>query len=137
MAVFLLGLCALTLSPSASAVNSIEKTAAVGGARIPLAVIGDSDSQGFHDIHDPNAPAVPRGGRFAASTFQWTEALARMRGDQLDLGEWGVHGMRGRVAAAIEWVGLAPTVESWGWGEVRAPKKRDHRYNFAYSGDGC
>jgi hypothetical protein len=136
MAVLFLGLCALTLSPSVSAVNAAEKPVPGGDARIPLAVIGDSDSQGFHDIHDPNAPAVPRGGRFADTTFQWTEALAKLRGDQLDLGEWGVHGMRGRVAAAIEWVGLANTVESWGW-EIRAPKKRDHRYNFAYSGDGC
>jgi len=136
MAVLFLGISALTVSSPAHAVNAIAKPAPFGGDRIPLAVIGDSDSQGFHDVHDPNAPAVPRGGRFADTTFQWTEALAKLRGDQLDLGEWGVHGMRGRVAAAIEWFGLATTAESWGW-EVRSPKKRDHRYNFAYSGDGC
>lgn len=136
MAVFFLGISALTVSSLTHAANAIPKPALLGGARIPLAVIGDSDSQGFRDVHDPNAPAVPRGGRFADTTFQWTEALAKLRGDQLDLGEWGMHGMRGRVAAAIEWVGVANPIESWGW-EVRAPKKRDHRYNFAYSGDGC
>ena len=134
MALFILAMSAPTLSLPAKATDTTPMQPHL--VRIPLAVIGDSDSQGFHDVHDPHAPAVPRGGSYADTTFQWTEALAKMRGDQLDLGEWGMHGMRGRVAAAIEWFGLAGTAESWGW-EVRAPKKRDHLYNFAYSGDGC
>lgn len=104
--------------------------------RIPLAVIGDSDSQGFQDLYPADLKEVPRGGKYHATTFQWTEALARMRGQQLDLGDWGVHGMGGHLANAIEWVGLSGAAESIGW-EVRAPKKRDHRFNFAFSGNGC
>jgi hypothetical protein len=103
---------------------------------IPFAVIGDSDSQGFQDLYDAPAQDMPRGGPYHATTFQWTEVLAKLRGNELDLGVWGVHGMRGRLALTLESVGLAGVAESLGW-EVRAPTKRDHRYNFAHAGDGC
>jgi len=103
---------------------------------VPFAVVGDSDSQGFQNLYDAKLPEVPRGGSFHDSTLQWTEVLAKLRGNELDLGDWGVHGMPGRVARVLEWVHLDRAAESFGW-EVRAPAKRDHRHNFAYSGDGC
>lgn len=121
---------------------SIASTAAPGDsspdrtARIPIAVLGDSDSQSYQNLPDTSTSTVARGGKFHATTFQWTESLAKLRGDQLDLGTWGVHGMRGRLALAIEWLGLARFAEAHGW-EVRAPIKQDHQFNFAFSGDGC
>ena len=123
-------------SATVDAETSASTSASPATPRIALAVLGDSDSQGYQNVEGPSASTVPRGGAYHASTFQWTEALARLRGDEFDLGAWGVHGMRGRAAIALEWLGLAHTAESSGW-EVRAPVKQDHRYNFAFAGDGC
>jgi hypothetical protein len=91
---------------------------------IPLATLGDSDSHSYHDrIWAPKA----RGGPFAAGTFQWTEALQQMRGQQIDLGPWGVWGARKRWVQALNMVGL----------DARAPRKEDFRYNFAFAGARC
>lgn len=138
LARFLGALVVLFMSvPAVSADDAMTSTASTPSkARTPFAVIGDSDSQGFQNLYDAKLPEVPRGGQYHDTTLQWTEVLAKLRGNQLDLGEWGVHGMSGRLAQALEWARLARAAESLGW-EVRAPIKRDHRYNFAYAGDGC
>jgi len=70
-----------------------------------------------------------RGGKpFDASTFQWTEVLDRTRGDQLDLGRWGVWGVE-RYRYAL----LARTFGR----KVRHPRKRDFEYNMAISNARC
>lgn len=93
----------------------------------PLAVIGDSDSHSYHDRITFPPGSDKRGGDYRETTLQWTEVLARLRGQQLDPGEWGVHGTRGTVARARRWLGL----------EGRSPPKEDYRYNFALSGSEC
>ncbi len=90
----------------------------------PIAVLGDSDSQAFHDtLWTP----AGRGGDFAAHTFQWTEILARLRGTALDPGPWGVWGTRKTLARLLDLAGLP----------ARAPRKADHRNNFAFAGARC
>ena len=51
----------------------------------------------------------------------------RLRGDQIDLGEWRVWGPPNPIAKARELLGLP----------VRRPQKEDYRYNFAINGAGC
>jgi len=133
---FLMAVVVLCMGISCLAADDAAAPYPSAARRLALAVIGDSDSQGFQNIYDPKLPEVPRGGKYHDTSLQWTEVLAKLRGKQLDLGDWGVHGMSGRLARTIEWVGLAGAAESFGW-EVRAPIKRDHRYNFAYAGNGC
>lgn len=94
---------------------------------VPVGVLGDSDSHSFHDRFMFMPKTGHRGGVFHASTFQWTEVLARLRGDQLDLGDWGVWGTRPRLARLREWLGLPG----------RAPKKEDYLHNLALSGAEC
>ncbi|MGF6644746.1 hypothetical protein P3T17_002889 [Paraburkholderia sp. GAS82] len=94
--------------------------------RIRLAVLGDSDSQSYHDarmLGDPNM----RGGPRRATTWQWTEVIARLRGNQIDLGDWGTWGT-GKYRAYFD--------EAFG-ALARAPRKDDYRYNFAVSGATC
>lgn len=95
--------------------------------RVAFAVVGDSDSHSYQDTRafPPGSPS--RGGAYRATTYQWTDVLATLRGDRLDLGERGTWGMNGRLAKGVRLLGL----------EARAPRKVDHRYNFAVSGDGC
>jgi hypothetical protein len=95
--------------------------------RVPLAVLGDSDSQAYHDSLAYPAGSGLRGGAFHAQTFQWTELLARLRGEELDLGDWGEYGGRLSVVRVLEALGF----------ERRAPRKRDHEYNFAFAGAHC
>src|SRR5690606_24486956 len=94
---------------------------------VPLAVLGDSDSHAYHDtLHFP--PGWPaRGGPSRAITFQWTEVLARRRPEAIDLGPWGRWGMRRSWARVLGRLGRT----------VRAPRKEDHRHNFAVSGARC
>ncbi|MGH8061817.1 MAG: GDSL-type esterase/lipase family protein [Pseudoxanthomonas sp.] len=94
---------------------------------IPLAVIGDSDSHSYQDRISFPPGGDKRGGAHHEATLQWTEVLARLRGQRLDPGEWGAHGTRGTVARARRWLGL----------EGRSPPKEDYRYNFALSGSEC
>ena len=88
--------------------------------RIPLAVLGDSDSESY---------ARQRGGAFAAQTLQWTEVLGQLRSRQLDLGAWGSWG---QFARWMRWQ------RALGWPlRTRAPRKYDFEYNFAIGGAGC
>jgi len=96
-------------------------------ASIPLAVIGDSDSHGYHDTRAFPPGGADRGGRLRDTTYQWTEVVAALRGDTLDLGARTDTGTWGRLAPPLRAVGL----------DVRAPRKIDHRHNFAVSGQGC
>ncbi|MFM0504635.1 GDSL-type esterase/lipase family protein [Paraburkholderia caffeinilytica] len=106
--------------------SAVAAGPAVPSGRIRLAVLGDSDSQSYHDtlmLGDPHM----RGGPRRATTWQWTEILARLRGDQIDLGEWGVWGT-GKYRAYLD--------EALGF-LSRTPPKYDYRYNFAVSGAIC
>ena len=93
----------------------------------PLAVLGDSDSHAYQDTVSFPPYGDKRGGAHRAATLQWTEVLARVRPAQFDLGEWGVWGMPRPVARLQHLLGL----------QDRAPRKQDHRFNFAISGAGC
>jgi len=94
--------------------------------RIRFAVLGDSDSQSYHDTLLLGDPGL-RGGSRRATTWQWTEILARLRGDQLDFGQWGAWGT-GRYRALIGEALGRP---------ARTPPKDDYRYNFAITGATC
>lgn len=96
-------------------------------ARLALAVIGDSDSHAYQDrISFPPGTAL-RGGPYRDVSYNWFELIARLRGDVVDTGAWGVRGTRGRIARVLNAVGVPS----------RAPRKQDHAYNFALSGAGC
>jgi hypothetical protein len=99
---------------------------AAGDARIPLAVLGDSDSHAYHDTVLLAAPHL-RGGPFRRTTYQWTEVIAALRGQEIDLGRWGTWGFQIKVAAVLAALGF----------EGRTPRKQDHRFNFAISGAEC
>jgi hypothetical protein len=107
--------------PSAVATGS-----AAPSGRIRFAVLGDSDSQSYHDTLMSGDPGM-RGGPWRATTWQWTEVLARLRGNQIDLGEWGAWGT-GKYRAYFD--------EAFGF-LARTPPKDDYRYNFAVSGATC
>ena len=109
-----------------SPVSAVAAGAVVPSGRIRFAVLGDSDSQSYHDtlmLGDPG----DRGGARRATTWQWTEVLARLRGDQIDLGEWGAWGTGKYRAVFEDALGLL----------ARTPPKDDYRYNFAVSGATC
>lgn len=95
---------------------------------IPLAIVGDSGSHSYQDqiSFPPGSPA--RGGAFRPRTFQWTEIIARLRGNELDLGPWVTWGRPGLVSWAREILGMEGG---------RAPEKEDYLYNFAFSGATC
>lgn len=96
-------------------------------ASIPLGVLGDSDSHSYHDrIWLPPGPGEP-GGPFRATTFQWTEVIAQLRGNVIDPGDWGVWGERKSWVRLKDWLGLPG----------RAPRKEDYAYNFALGGSRC
>jgi hypothetical protein len=97
------------------------------GARLALAVIGDSDSHSYQDRNHFAPGNGERGGPWRAVTLCWGEVLARLRGDEIDLGDWGLHGNHWRVARLLERMGLP----------ARSPYKEDHRYNFAMTGNCC
>jgi hypothetical protein len=81
-----------------------------GGRRIPLAVLGDADSQGVR-----------------GHSLQWTEILAHVRPADVDLGDVGVWGGRRLIVRILESLGA----------ERRLPRKRDHQNNFAFGGARC
>ncbi len=97
------------------------------GSAVAIAVLGDSDSHSFQDRHSFPPGSEDRGGRYRATSLQWTEVLGRLRGREVDLGEWGIYGYRGTAARIGRLVGKP----------LRSPRKEDYRYNFAVSGDGC
>jgi len=94
--------------------------------RIPMGILGDSDSHSYHDsVLLRDLPS--RGGLFRATTYQWTEVIAALRGSEVDMGPWGVWGSRRSVAAFLGVLGT----------DGRAPRKEDFRFNFAISGAKC
>lgn len=95
---------------------------------VPIAVLGDSNSHSYQDGISFPAGSPERGGAMRSQTLQWTEVLARLRGETLDLGPWVTWGRPGTVAWARELIGLPGG---------RAPKKQDYLYNFSNSGAGC
>lgn len=99
----------------------------VSPAALRMAVLGDSDSHAYQDrVHFP--PGTPaRGGAYRAVTLQWTELLARLRPQEIDLGAWGEIGVHPRTSRVAGWVGKA----------LRTPRKEDHLHNFAVSGARC
>ena len=106
--------------------TAVAAESALPSGRIRLAVLGDSDSQSYHDTLLLGDPSL-RGGPWRATTWQWTEVLARLRGDQIDLGQWGAWGT-GKYRAYFD--------EALGF-PARTPPKDDYRYNFAVSGATC
>ena len=95
---------------------------------VPLAVLGDSNSHSYQDSVTFAPGARERGGALRATTLQWTEVLARLRGAEIDPGPWVTWGHAGAVARARELAG--------GRGD-RSPRKQDYLYNFANTGAGC
>lgn len=94
--------------------------------RIPLAVLGDSDSHAYHDAvwSDPSG----RGGiEFHDVTYQWTEILAVTRPGELDPGRWGTWGLGPKGSLLQSWLG----------GSGRSPRKMDFERVYAISGAGC
>ena len=94
---------------------------------VPLAVLGDSDSHAYQDTILIPVATGKRGGAYRATTLQWTEVLARLRGNQINQGAWGAWGTPIKIAEAFDWFRLGG----------RAPRKLDFRYNFAVSGTQC
>jgi hypothetical protein len=94
---------------------------------IPVAVLGDSDSHSYHDSVWFGRRTPARGGDYADITFQWTELLARLRPEHVDLGQWGVWGTRRVVARLQDGLGIP----------ARTPRKEDFQFNFALSGARC
>ncbi len=94
---------------------------------IPLAVLGDSDSHAYQDTILIPLASGKRGGKFRATTLQWTEVLDKLRSSQVNQGTWGVWGAPIKIAETLDWLGLGG----------RAPRKLDFRYNFAVSGAEC
>lgn len=107
--------------------SSVDKSPVPAGA-IPLAVLGDSNSHSYQDRIAFPPGSAERGGALRSMTFQWTEVLGRLRGQEIDQGPWGVWGRPPAVAWARERLGLAVG---------RTPKKQDYLYNFAKSGATC
>ncbi|HET8693917.1 MAG TPA: SGNH/GDSL hydrolase family protein [Aquabacterium sp.] len=100
---------------------------AANDSRIPLAILGDSDSHSYHDTLNFPPGSPDRGGRYRDQTWQWGEVLAQLRGSEIDLGPWGSWGTRRVVARLQEALGMSG----------RNPRKMDYRYNFAQSGAVC
>ncbi|WP_233880314.1 SGNH/GDSL hydrolase family protein [Paraburkholderia flagellata] len=98
--------------------TAVAVAAEVPSGTIRFAVLGDSNSESYHDT---------RGGKWSATTWQWTEVLDQLRGAQIDLGEWGTWGT-GKYRAIVD--------EALG-SLSRTPPKADYRYNFAISGATC
>ena len=98
------------------------------GGRIPIGVLGDSDSVGYQGRPPLGVTRSPAGGVHHAATLQWTEVLARIRVSQVDLGEWAYWGVPRLLSMARVRDGIGMR-----W---RAPRKEDHRHNLAWA-SGC
>jgi hypothetical protein len=121
------GLALLGLPVKLSSASAVPSGAAVFPSKIRMGVLGDSDSQSYQDHLMFASDASLRGGPFRATTYQWTEVLARLRGDQIDFGEWGAWGTGWMRAFVDEALGNL----------ARTPPKEDYRYNFAISSAPC
>lgn len=105
---------------------ALAASSAPPSGRIRFAVLGDSDSQSYHDSLLLGDPSL-RGGARRATTWQWTEVLARLRGNQIDLGKWNAWGTNRYRAWFNEAIGI----------NARTPPKDDYRYDFAVTGATC
>jgi hypothetical protein len=101
---------------------------AVSATAIPLAVLGDSNSHSYQDRLNFPAGSGQRGGAHQDRTFQWTEVLARLRGQEFDVGPWVAWGRSGIMIRVLDGLGLPVG---------RAPRKEDYLYNFAVSSMVC
>jgi hypothetical protein len=125
--------CAQIAAVSVSSTVTAERNAnsaispRLPATMIPIAVLGDSDSHSYHDTISFPASSSKRGGSFRANTWQWTEILARLRANEVDMGEWSAWGTSPRIAKILGFVGLSG----------RTPRKEDYRFNFAISGATC
>lgn len=129
MAVVLAGLAAaMVLALWSDGMASGAGNPAAPAGAISLAVLGDSNSHSYQDRIAFPPGSAERGGALRSKTFLWTEVLGRLRGQEVDLGPWGVWGRPPAVALAREWLGLAAG---------RTPKKEDYLFNFAKSGATC
>ena len=127
----LLGLAFTGLVGLIAVGNGMPDQAAIGRGKpegIPFAVLGDSNSHSYQDSISFPLNSDARGGPFRTSTFQWTEVLGRLRGNEIDMGQWGPWGQSVYVAGLRERIGLSGG---------RAPLKEDYLYNFASSGRQC
>ena len=100
----------------------------VSATAVPLAILGDSNSHSYQDRISFPMRSGQRGGVNHARTFQWGEILARLRGDEFDLGPWVRWGRSGIAPRVFDLLGLPVG---------RAPRKEDYLYNFAQSNMGC
>ena len=101
--------------------------AAVSSSVPPVAVLGDSDSHSYQDRISFPPGTAERGAEYRDVSLQWTEVLARLRGDALDFGAWGTYGTSRIPAYIAKKLGIV----------VRKPRREDYRYNFAMSGAEC
>ena len=96
--------------------------------RVLIGVLGDSDSAAYQDkITFPEDGQVP-GGSYHPITFQWPEVLARIRSNQVDLGEWSIWGVP-------RWLSWSRVRDGLGllW---RAPQRETYQHNLAWP-SGC
>lgn len=91
--------------------------------RMPVAVLGDSDSHNYQDSYDNKS----RGGEYWQVTFNWPTIWDLLRPNEVDLGRYDVWGTHYRIARVRFPLGL----------RARAPKKLDFEYNYAMSGLRC
>ncbi|SFJ56524.1 hypothetical protein SAMN05216304_109212 [Bosea sp. OK403] len=117
-----LGLATLALWGSDAPVDHSPPTT------IALGILGDSSSHSYQDSLSFPPGSADRGGALRPHTFQWTEVLALLRGNELNLGPWVRWGQPSRVAWLRSLIGLQVG---------RTPKKEDYLYNFANSGANC
>jgi len=123
------GALLLLLTAMALSAGCVEHTPGGGEqGRVPMAVLGDSNSHSYQDRVSFPPGSGERGGAHRARTFQWTEVLARLRPEAIDPGPWEASGH------SKPWVYLRSLI---GLPEPRAPRKEDYRFNFANSGAGC
>jgi len=98
-----------------------------GDRRLPIGILGDSDSQGYADSLWFPAGSASRGGPWRKITSQWTEILAELRPAEVDLGDEGIWGGRSLIVRLLEGLGF----------RRRAPIKKDRQYNLAFAGARC
>lgn len=121
------GLWAWGAGPAADVAGDQGVDTAFPDDAVAFAVLGDSDSHSYQDRHSFAPGGTLRGGPYRETTLQWTEVLARMRGDRLYPGQWGLHGVQRSRALLDRVLGREPS----------PPRKEDYRYNFAVSGGQC
>lgn len=90
--------------------------------RIPVAVLGDSDSHSFADRFDN-----VRGGEFGEVSYNWTQLWNLLYPEEVEQGTMGVWGTHYAIARVMYRLGL----------RAKAPRKFDFQHNYAYSGQGC